>query len=219
MFERFTEPARQVVVRAQDEARHTFKHDYIGTKHLLLGLLGEQEGLAASALGSFDIKLEPVRARVAQIVGFDTAQVAGQLLFTPRAERVLELAVHESLRLGYDHVATEHVLLGLVGENQGLAARILLELGADAETIRDHVMRGLVDANAAPEASAAKSKTALMLDPPDAEFDVDELEKAIDVTLDQLMREEQQFALIRQLLHGKINFMRAERDRLRREDA
>jgi ATP-dependent Clp protease ATP-binding subunit ClpC len=143
VFERFTGRAKQVVVLAQDEAR-ALGHNYIGTEHLLLGLLREEEGLAARVLGSLDITIEEVRAQVKRLVGQgDEEIVTGQIPFTPRAKKVLELALREALSLGHNYIGTEHVLLGVVRENKGVAARILGELGADAETIRDETIRML----------------------------------------------------------------------------
>jgi ATP-dependent Clp protease ATP-binding subunit ClpC len=140
VFERFTERARQVLVLAQDEAR-ALKHNYIGTEHILLGLLREEEGLAARVLESLGVTVEEVRAQVARIVGQDDEVTTGQLPFTPRAKKVLELALRESLSLGHDYIGPEHLLLGLVRENDGVAARILLDEGAGAETIRNEVIR------------------------------------------------------------------------------
>src|SRR5438874_9249445 len=142
MFERFTERARQVVVLAQEEAR-TLKHNYIGTEHILLGLLREEEGLAARVLESLDITVEEVRAQVARIVGSGEEVTAGQIPFTPRAKKVLELALREALSLGHNYIGTEHILLGLVRENEGVAARILLDFDADSEKIRNEVIRML----------------------------------------------------------------------------
>jgi ATP-dependent Clp protease ATP-binding subunit ClpC len=142
MFERFTERARQVVVLAQDEAR-TLKHNYIGTEHILLGLLREEEGLAARVLDSLDITVEEVRAQVARIVGKGDEVTTGQIPFTPRAKKVLELALREALSLGHNYIGTEHILLGLVRENEGVAARILLDFDADAEKIRNEIIRML----------------------------------------------------------------------------
>ncbi|HYW29082.1 MAG TPA: ATP-dependent Clp protease ATP-binding subunit [Gaiellales bacterium] len=142
MFERFTERARQVVVLAQDEAR-TLKHNYIGTEHILLGLLREEEGLAARVLESLDITVEEVRAQVARIVGQGDEVTTGQIPFTPRAKKVLELALREALSLGHNYIGTEHILLGLVRENEGVAARILLDFDADAEKIRNEIIRML----------------------------------------------------------------------------
>src|SRR5438067_2205671 len=142
MFERFTERARMVVVLGQDQARH-HKHNYIGTEHLLLGLLREEEGLAARVLESLDITVEEVRAQVARIIGEGDEVTTGQIPFTPRAKKVLELALRESVSLGHNHIGTEHVLLGIVRENDGVAARILLDFGADAEKVRNEVLRTL----------------------------------------------------------------------------
>jgi ATP-dependent Clp protease ATP-binding subunit ClpC len=142
MFERFTERARQVVVLAQDEAR-ALKHNYIGTEHILLGLLREEEGLAARVLDSLDITVEDVRANVARIVGQGEEVTTGQIPFTPRAKKVLELALREALSLGHNYIGTEHILLGLVRENEGVAARILLDFDADAEKIRNEIIRML----------------------------------------------------------------------------
>jgi ATP-dependent Clp protease ATP-binding subunit ClpC len=142
VFERFTERARQVVVLAQEEAR-TLKHNYIGTEHILLGLLREEEGLAARVLESLDITVERVRAQVVRIVGSGEEVTSGQIPFTPRAKKVLELALREALSLGHNYIGTEHILLGLVRENEGVAARILLDFDADSEKIRNEVIRML----------------------------------------------------------------------------
>jgi ATP-dependent Clp protease ATP-binding subunit ClpC len=142
VFERFTERARQSVVLAQDEAR-ALKHNYIGTEHILLGVLREEEGLAARVLESLGITVEEVRVLVARIVGQGDEVTTGQIPFTPRAKKVLELSLREALELGHNYIGTEHVLLGLVRENEGVAARILLDFGADAEKIRNEVIRAL----------------------------------------------------------------------------
>jgi ATP-dependent Clp protease ATP-binding subunit ClpC len=140
MFERFTERARQVVVLAQDEAR-ALRHNYIGTEHLLLGLLREEEGIAARVLGELGVTVDEVRAQVGRIVGQGDEEVdTGQIPFTPRAKKVLELALREAQALGHQYIGTEHVLLGLVRENSGVAARILLDFGADAERIRNEII-------------------------------------------------------------------------------
>jgi ATP-dependent Clp protease ATP-binding subunit ClpC len=143
MFERFTERARQVVVLAQDEAR-MLGHNYIGTEHILLGLLREEEGVAARVLDSLEIMTGEVRAQVVHLIGQGDDEVTtGQIPFSPRAKHVLELALREGLALGHDYIGTEHILLGLVRENDGVAAHILLGGGADAETIRRAVVRML----------------------------------------------------------------------------
>jgi ATP-dependent Clp protease ATP-binding subunit ClpC len=140
VFERFTERARQVVVLAQDESR-TLGHAYIGTEHILLGLLREQEGLAARVLESLDLTIERVRAQVVSIVGLGEVAAMGQIPFTPHAKEALEFSLREALSLGHDYIGTEHVLLGLVRVKEGVAERVLLDFGADADTIRNEVIR------------------------------------------------------------------------------
>jgi ATP-dependent Clp protease ATP-binding subunit ClpC len=142
VFERFTERARQVVVLAQDEAR-ALKHNYIGTEHLLLGLLREEEGVAVAVLDSLDITVEEVRAQVARIVGQGDEVTTGQIPFTPRAKKVLELSLREAISLKHNYSGTEHILLGLVRENEGVAVRILLDFDADAEKLRNAVLGAL----------------------------------------------------------------------------
>ncbi len=157
MFERFTERARQVVVLAQEEAR-TLKHNYIGTEHILLGLLREEEGLAARVLESLDITTERVRAQVVRIVGSGEEVTSGQIPFTPRAKKVLELALREALSLGHNYIGTEHILLGLVRENEGVAARILLDFDADSEKIRNEVIRMLSGPGGRRQGSSGQSQ-------------------------------------------------------------
>ncbi|MGC9221187.1 MAG: ATP-dependent Clp protease ATP-binding subunit [Solirubrobacteraceae bacterium] len=159
MFERFTERARQVVVLAQEEAR-TLKHNYIGTEHILLGLLREEEGLAARVLESLEITVERVRAQVVRIVGSGEEVTSGQIPFTPRAKKVLELALREALSLGHNYIGTEHILLGLVRENEGVAARILLDFDADSEKIRNEVIRMLSGPGGRQRAGASASGAA-----------------------------------------------------------
>ena len=139
MFERFTERAREVIVLAQEEAAG-LGHDFIGTEHLLLGLLRDEEGLAARVLEGLDVTADEVRAQVARIVGEGRESPSGMIPFTPRAQKVLELALREALSLGHGHIGTEHILLGLVRENEGVAARILLDFGADAHRVRSDVL-------------------------------------------------------------------------------
>ena len=141
MFERFTEEARQAVVLSQDEAR-TLGHNWIGTEHLLLGLLREGDSAAAQVLAALGITLEGARENVVRVVGEAIAEpVAGMIPFTPRAKKVLELSLREALSAGDNFIDTEHLLLGLIRENKGLAATILVELGSDAETIRQEIFR------------------------------------------------------------------------------
>jgi hypothetical protein len=142
MFERFTERARQVVVLAQDEAR-SLQHNYIGTEHLLLGLLREEEGVAARVLEGLDITLEEVQAQVARIVGRGDEGATGQIPFTPRAKKALELSLREAMRLGHNYIGTEHILLGLVAVDQGVAVRILLDFDAAPDKIQNETLRML----------------------------------------------------------------------------
>jgi ATP-dependent Clp protease ATP-binding subunit ClpC len=140
MFERFTDRARRVVVLAQEEAR-MLDHNYIGTEHLLLGLVHEGEGVAAQALAGMGIQLEAVRWQVEQIIGRGKGRPAGHIPFTPRAKKVLELALREALQLGHNYIGTEHILLGLVREGEGVAAQVLQKLGADLNRVRQAVIR------------------------------------------------------------------------------
>jgi len=142
VFERFTDRARQVVVLAQDEARG-LRHNYIGTEHLLLGLMGVEDGLAVRVLESFGIVLEEARACVARIVGQGLEPVTEQIPFTPRAKKVLELALRESLTLGHNYIGTEHLLLALLREHEGRAVEILDDFHASPEKIRDEIIRML----------------------------------------------------------------------------
>lgn len=142
MFERFTDRARRVVVLAQDEARG-LKHNYIGTEHLLLGLISEGEGVAAKALETMDIKGEAVRASVIEIIGEGEKPVEGHIPFTPRAKRVFELSLREALQLGHNYIGTEHLLLGLLKEGEGVAAQVLTKQGADLAQVRQTVIQML----------------------------------------------------------------------------
>ncbi|HZA74908.1 MAG TPA: Clp protease N-terminal domain-containing protein [Acidimicrobiales bacterium] len=140
MFERFTDEARRVVVLSQEEAR-LLNHNYIGTEHILLGLLHEGEGIAAQALGSLGVTLHVVRRQVEEIIGRGGSAPFGDIPFTPRAKKVLELSLREAMDLGHDHIRTEHVLLGLVREGEGVAAQVLVTLGADLPKVRDRVVQ------------------------------------------------------------------------------
>jgi ATP-dependent Clp protease ATP-binding subunit ClpC len=138
MFERFTERARRVVVLAQDEAR-MLNHDWIGTGHLLLGLIGEGGGVAARALESLGISLDTVRQQVEEIIGQGEQAPPGHVPFTPRAKKVLELAFREARALDHGYIGTEHILLGLIREGDGVAAQVLVRLGADLNRAREQV--------------------------------------------------------------------------------
>ncbi|MGH9022194.1 MAG: Clp protease N-terminal domain-containing protein, partial [Acidimicrobiia bacterium] len=140
MFERFTDRARRVVVLAQEEAR-LLNHNYIGTEHILLGLIREGEGVAAKALESLGISLEVVRAQVEEIIGQGSSTPSGHIPFTPRAKKVLELSLREALQLGHNYIGTEHILLGLIREGEGVAAQVLVKLGADLSRVRQQVIQ------------------------------------------------------------------------------
>ncbi|MBV8965464.1 MAG: NDP-hexose 4-ketoreductase, partial [Mycobacteriaceae bacterium] len=138
MFERFTDRARRVVVLAQEEAR-MLNHNYIGTEHILLGLIHEGEGVAAKSLESLGISLEGVRSQVEEIIGQGQQAPSGHIPFTPRAKKVLELSLREALQLGHNYIGTEHILLGLIHEGEGVAAKSLESLGISLEGVRSQV--------------------------------------------------------------------------------
>ncbi len=140
MFERFTDRARRVVVLAQEEAR-LLNHNYIGTEHILLGLIHEGEGVAAKAMESLGISLEAVRSQVEEIIGQGGSSPSGHIPFTPRAKKVLELSLREALQLGHNYIGTEHILLGLIREGEGVAAQVLVKLGADLSRVRQQVIQ------------------------------------------------------------------------------
>jgi len=140
MFERFTDRARRVVVLAQEEAR-LLNHNYIGTEHILLGLIHEGDGVAAKALESLGISLDAVREQVQEIIGSGQQAPSGHIPFTPRAKKVLEFSLREALQLGHNYIGTEHILLGLIREGEGVAAQVLVKLGADLNSVRQHVIQ------------------------------------------------------------------------------
>ena len=140
MFQRFTDRARRVVVLAQEEAR-MLGHTHIGTEHILLGLIHEGEGVAARALDSLGISLGAVRQQVEEVIGRGQEAPSGHVPFTPRAKKVLELSLREALQLGHDYIGTEHILLGLIREGDGVAAQVLVKLGADLNSVRQTVIR------------------------------------------------------------------------------
>ncbi|MGE5829922.1 MAG: ATP-dependent Clp protease ATP-binding subunit [Micromonosporaceae bacterium] len=157
MFERFTDRARRVVVLAQEEAR-MLNHNYIGTEHILLGLIHEGEGVAAKALESLGISLEGVRQQVEEIIGQGQQAPSGHIPFTPRAKKVLELSLREALQLGHNYIGTEHILLGLIREGEGVAAQVLVKLGADLNRVRQQVIQ-LLSGYQGKEPAAAGSGT------------------------------------------------------------
>jgi ATP-dependent Clp protease ATP-binding subunit ClpC len=140
MFEQFTDRARRAVVQAQQEASR-LNHNYIGTEHLLLGLIREGDGVAAKALESLGISLDAVRQQVEEIIGRGQQALSGHIPFTPRAKRVLELSLREALQLGHSYIGTEHILLGLIREGDGVAAQVLVRLGCDLNRVRQQVIR------------------------------------------------------------------------------
>src|SRR5258705_5136009 len=168
MFERFTDRARRVVVLAQEEAR-MLNHNYIGTEHILLGLIHEGEGVAAKALESLGIALEGVRQQVEEIIGQGQQAPSGHIPFTPRAKKVLELSLREALQLGHNYIGTEHILLGLIREGDGVAAQVLVKLGADLNRVRQQVIQLLhgyqgKEPPAAGTSSESAPSTSLVLD-------------------------------------------------------
>ncbi len=169
MFERFTDRARRVVVLAQEEAR-MLNHNYIGTEHILLGLIHEGEGVAAKALESLGISLEAVRQQVEEIIGQGQQAPSGHIPFTPRAKKVLELSLREALQLGHNYIGTEHILLGLIREGDGVAAQVLVKLGADLNRVRQQVIQllhgyqGKEPSTAAAGSTEAAPSTSLVLD-------------------------------------------------------
>jgi len=163
MFNRFTERARKVIILAKEEARR-FNHDYIGTEHILLGLVREGEGVAAAVLQKLDVSLENIRLEIEKLVQpGPTTQIIGDIPFTPRAKKALELAAEEARSLGHNYIGTEHLLLGLIREGEGIASQVLLNLGMDLNSVRNEVMgllgSSLPGGNAAGGAAAAKTKT------------------------------------------------------------
>jgi ATP-dependent Clp protease ATP-binding subunit ClpC len=144
MFKRFTNRARRVLLLAQEEAR-TLSHNYIGTEHMLLGLINEGNGVGAKALESLGLSLDTVRQQVQEIIGQGQHAPSGHIPFTPQAKKVLELALVESTALGHEYIGTEHILLGLIREGDGVAAQVLVNLGADLNPVRQQVIQLLHD--------------------------------------------------------------------------
>jgi ATP-dependent Clp protease ATP-binding subunit ClpA len=165
MFERFTDRARRVVVLAQEEAV-LLNHDYVGTEHLLLGLAHEGQGVAAKALESLGIRLEAVRAQVQEIIGQGQGAPSGHIPFTPRAKKVLELSLRESKQLGHNYIGTEHILLGLIREGEGVAAQVLVTLGADLSRARGQVI-GLLSGETGGTEARAQTRLVRMTVPAD----------------------------------------------------
>jgi len=198
MFERFTEKARRVVIYAQEEAR-MLNQNYIGTEHLLLGLIREQDGIAAKALESLNISLEDVHGQVEELIGRGTYVPNGHIPFTPRAKKVLELSLREALQLGHNYIGTEHVLLGLIREGEGVAAQVLLNLGADLEKVRSAVIQLLSGYNGRTGEQGGdehSSESSQLLD----EFGCNLTKQAREGKLDPVVGREQEIERVMQIL-------------------
>ena len=202
MFERFTDRARRVVVLAQEEAR-MLNHNYIGTEHILLGLIHEGEGVAAKALESLGISLEGVRQQVEEIIGQGQQAPSGHIPFTPRAKKVLELSLREALQLGHNYIGTEHILLGLIREGEGVAAQVLVKLGADLNRVRQQVIQLLSGyqgkepaAAGAGAGSESAPSTSLVLD----QFGRNLTQAAREGKLDPVIGREQEIERVMQVL-------------------
>jgi ATP-dependent Clp protease ATP-binding subunit ClpC len=200
MFERFTDRARRVVVLAQEEAR-MLSHNYIGTEHILLGLIHEGDGIAAKALESLGISLEGVRAQVEEIIGQGQQAPSGHIPFTPRAKKVLELSLREALQLGHNYIGTEHILLGLIREGEGVAAQVLQKLGADLNRVRQQVIQLLSgyqgkEAQTAGTAPEAAPSSSLVLD----QFGRNYTQAAKEGKLDPVIGREKEIERVMQVL-------------------
>ena len=199
MFQRFSDRARRVVVLAQEEAR-MLNHNYIGTEHLLLGLIQEGEGVAAKALESMGISLEAVRSQVEEIIGRGSSAPTGHIPFTPRAKKVLELSLREALQLGHNYIGTEHILLGLIREGEGVAAQVLTKLGADLDRVRNQVVQLLTGAAASSKELGPAGEVAppgnLLLD----QFGRNLTQLAVQSKLDPVIGREKEIERVMQVL-------------------
>jgi len=201
MFERFTDRARRVVVLAQEEAR-MLNHNYIGTEHILLGLIHEGEGVAAKALESLGISLEAVRQQVEEIIGQGQQAPSGHIPFTPRAKKVLELSLREALQLGHNYIGTEHILLGLIREGEGVAAQVLVKLGADLNRVRQQVIQllsgyqGKEPAGAGGPSGETAPSSSLVLD----QFGSNLTQQAREGKLDPVIGREKEIERVMQVL-------------------
>ncbi len=205
MFERFTDRARRVVVLSQEEARR-LDHKYIGTEHLLLGLLAEEEGVAARALRAMDISLEAARSGVEDIIDPGDGAPSGHMPFTPRAKKVLELSLREALQLGHNYIGTEHILLGLIREGQGVAAQVLEKLGADLVRVRQQVIE-ILSARAAEAQQDAPSVAGKAAAAFEGDIADEELRAVLAQALDRLSSLDREVTALRNLvedIHGRL---------------
>ncbi|MEV4348926.1 ATP-dependent Clp protease ATP-binding subunit, partial [Actinoplanes sp. NPDC049596] len=197
MFERFTDRARRVVVLAQEEAR-MLNHNYIGTEHILLGLIHEGEGAAAKALESLGVSLEGVRQQVEQVIGQGQEAPGGHIPFTPRAKKVLELSLREALQLGHNYIGTEHILLGLIRETEGVAAQILTQL--DLNRVRREVLQRVSGGESTPSETPAAPVTSAILD----QYGTNLTQRARDGKLDPVIGREHEIERIMQVLSRRM---------------
>jgi ATP-dependent Clp protease ATP-binding subunit ClpA len=184
VFERFTDRARRVIPLAQEEAQR-LNHNYIGTEHLLLGLLREGDGVAAKALASLGISLEAVRAQVEELIGQGQSAPTGHIPFTPRAKKVLELSLREALQLGHNYVGTEHILLGLIREGEGVAAQVLARFGADHARLREQVLRLLTGGSEGAAAGTRLVRMTVPVDLVDAAEQLAEVRRQKEAAIDE----------------------------------
>jgi hypothetical protein len=205
MFERFTDRARKVVVLAQEEARQ-LEHNYIGTEHILLGLIHEGDGVAVKALESLGIGLDVVRQQVEETVGRGKKAQSGHIPFTPRAKRVLELSLRESIQLGHHYIGTEHILLGLIREGDGVAAQVLVRLGAYEDVTRGKVLEVLAGYQAE---IVAADRPRRVLAPPGW---LGRLERRLTAIEDRLVAIEDHLGIVRPLTESPASGSESGRD-------
>lgn len=195
MFQRFSDSARRVVVLAQEEAKR-LNHNYIGTEHLLLGLIREGEGIAARVLQANHVNLETVRAQIVETIGKGSSQPSGHIPFTPKAKKVLELSLREALQLSHNYIGTEHILLGLARETEGVAAKILLKMGIDMEKLRDQVLKNISQNPSSQEYATPEAQGGFLLD----QFGRNLTELAAEGKLDPVVGREKEIERVMQVL-------------------
>src|SRR5437762_10466564 len=199
MFERFTEKAIKVIMLAQEEARR-LGHNFVGTEQILLGLIGEGTGIAAKTLKGMGVNLKEARAEVEKIIGRGSGFVAVEIPFTQRAKRVLELSWDEARQLGHNYIGTEHLLLGLIREGEGVAARVLENLGVDLTKVRSHVIRLLGESGAATAGATTSTGTGRSKTPTLDEFGVNLTQSASEGRLDPVVGREKEIERVIQIL-------------------